>query len=118
MGRLHTNVEFLSVYSHFGMLLSSRPWTAVYYLDEFTQTHQKTTSNIDCDDPDSYKRFHNLENPTKAHSLFLIGKKKKEKRIALFLLEIPWKHPKMEQKQRSDQITQKIREKFVMKHHK
>lgn len=68
---------FLSVYSHFGMLLSSRPWIAVYYFDEFRQTHQKTTSNIDCVDPDSYKRFHDLENTTKTHILFLLVKKKK-----------------------------------------
>lgn len=43
---------------------------AVYYLDEFTQTQQKTTSNIDCADPDSYKCFHDLENPKKSTFFF------------------------------------------------
>lgn len=61
MERLHINVAFLPVYSHFGMLLSAWATEAVYYLDQFTQTHQKTTSNSVGVDPDSYKRFHDLE---------------------------------------------------------
>lgn len=99
MEMLHINVAFWSVYSHFRTLLASRPQPGDYYLDEFTQTHQKSTLDFDCVDltaTNAIPHFRKLnENPRS--SFFFRGKKKIF--VILTWSVLPCKHLKMKQKQ-------------------
>lgn len=99
MEMLHINVAFWSVYSHFRTLLASRPQPGDYYLDEFTQTHQKSTLDFDCVDltaTNAIPHFRKLnENPRS--SFFFRGKKKIF--VILTWSVLPCKQLKMKQKQ-------------------
>lgn len=111
MEMLHINVAFWSVYSHFGTLLASRPQPGVYYLDEFTQTHQKTTLDFDCVDltaTNAVPHYRKLnENPRT--SFFFRGKKKIF--VILTWIVLLLKHLKMKQK-----ITQKTQKPMLINH--